>query len=343
MVKTIVKNDPPAAPFNLSDIVTLVEPSQPKDERLYATTKSHFTTRARVEALVKDPHAESLLGYNDLRDMRGYLTAATGKATEAAARYFSTTLNLPEEFEINANLKRMARLPRVDMAELRQVIDILGMVIFPIEYMTEKALAGECYEVRTQIRNYAAIMSDYFQLYVAGPMHYYSTHEHLKAKHDLPIYANPQLSAAFNILNLTMPMLRSLRQDIDKVMDHVNAQTERINQLNTNLADLDRRVLTLQRDTERMQRQQYEAELQRREMQKELDALRASKATEAFYAYEPMIVSIPKDSSIHEVKYALAGPCWGPDFPAIVATVHSLRKKEGQRSLLARSLQPFSG
>lgn len=244
----------------------------------------------------------------------------------------------------NDTLTKAAKAPRIRLSEAREIADKLGFVIVPFDYLDSRSFEDESAELKKAIAAFDARLSDMYDIYVLAPVHHYSIAKHVRATSDLKIYPGKPCEQAFLAIDMAVPVFRSiflnldqLRNQAEETAEHVNRNAAAINANKQEMKNLSRRVDTLQRQVER---QRAEAIIEAAKQEKLRNELRELRAQNRFMAYEPMMLAIPKDSSVEADVPAIVGPCWGPDFEEIVLTALDMRKIEGQGEMLdAAALQ----
>lgn len=271
---------------------------------------------------------DELLPYSDfggieehnLRNMRARLMGkVSGFRVEVLGRTGSLPLALQTEDDY---LTRLARTPKVELRAVREVADKLGFAVMPFSYLDKRSYEKESSQMQMSIGSFVSECSQAFQIYVLAPVDFYSIKQHVMAKEDLPIYAGHHADQAFMALTMALPMFREMIDDISH-LNKAQAKTQK------GLKDLDTRLQELAVKVEQLQKNEIAREAKEREMVAEIERLRREQAS--FIARDPMLLALPKGSSILEDGFGFVGPCWGPDFPDIIATLRDLLKIEGQR------------
>ena len=235
-------------------------------------------------------------------------------------------------------LSQAAEAHRVNLKEVRAIVDKLGFVVIPFGYLDPRSYAEESFEMKSAIETFNRRLKDIYDIYVVAPVHHYSIDKHVRAEADLPLYAGEPCQQAFMAINMAVPMFRSLMMSVDQLREHstqvakqVNANTSLLDKHSQELKNLNRRVSELREQVERQRAEALIAKAEQKRLQEELRTLRSESR---FWAYEPMMLAIPKGVSISEDVPAIVGPCWGPDFEDIVMAALELKGIEGQGEML---------
>ena len=241
----------------------------------------------------------------------------------------------------NDTLTKAAKAPRIRLSEAREIADKLGFVIVPFEYLDPRSYEEESGELKKAIKAFDQKLSDLYDVYVLAPVHHYSIAKHVRAEGDLKIYPGKPCEQAFLAIDMAVPVFRSiflnldqLRTQAEETAEHVNRNAAAINANKREMKNLSRRVDTLQKQVERQRADAIIEAAKQEKLRNELSELRAQNR---FMAYEPMMLAIPKESSIEDDVPAIVGPCWGPDFEEIVLTALDMRKIEGQGEMLDKA------
>ena len=326
------------SPFNLSDVV----PFRPVPEKSATTSekaRSALRWQERVGSLDRVVGVAEDITWEEKKAIDGMKERWNRRSEEASLSVLSAEGHLPEGLTPPAKVARLAALPTVELAELRRVVDVLDMVIMPFAYLKFSAYEKEKWELRAAIEAFAAETPAAFSVYVAAPVQYYDVPRHVAAEEDLPIFAGRHVAPAFLAMGMALPMFRAITRDLKAIRDRTNSHSERLRQAEEQIIQLDTRINQLQATVERQQAELIQQNLRAAAREEEL---RAAEARTSFMAYEPMMLAIPKGRSVLDPGHALVGPCWGPDFEAIVMTALGLRKYDGQRAALAAATAPFA-
>jgi hypothetical protein len=241
---------------------------------------------------------------------------------------------LPEALWVTTGdpLTQFARSPRVALSSLRDLADAFGFVILPWGYFTGTGKATSAVMQSIDAFVDEAELDDRFIPYVLCPVTYYNLERHVAADDDLPIYPG-SFGHAFMGINMSIPMFRQLARRVGTLEAKAQNTSIRLDSVETELANLARRLGEIQRAEERRQREAAIA----REQAREAAAL-ASKlaAVRQFIPYDPMLIAIPSDKDIHSDAIAVVGPCWGPDFDDVVAVSRGYKRIPGQRKMISR-------
>lgn len=329
-----------ATPFNLSDVVpfqsgTLAAPANAHNDNSSKWQSAIGTLDTLLEQSGALKGAMGGAERSSLHELRGRWNDT---ARSEALKGFAESGAFPSDFQGPKEVMRLAGLPKVTMSELRRVVDLLDMVIMPFEYLRPESYAQEPREMKAAIEAFARETPDVFSVYVAAPVQYYDAMRHVKAESDLPIFTSARLSPAFVAMGMAIPMFRTIMQEVSEIRDRTNAHSSRLRQAEQQIVSLDARVTQLQNTVERQQAEMIRQSIRMAKMEADL---KAAQERASFMAYEPMMLAVPKPRTVHDDGYALVGPCWGPDFEAIVMKALELRKYEGQRERLRTAIEPY--
>jgi len=235
-------------------------------------------------------------------------------------------------------LTKASKTPRIDLSEARAISDKLGFIITPFEYLDPRSYKDESKDTKRAIKAFDSRLSGYYNTYVIAPIHHYNIERHVRATSDLEIYAGGSCEQAFMAINMAVPVFRSIFLSLDQLKNQAEKTAERVNEntaaINSNaqeIKNLARRVNDLQRQVqEQREREIIEAARQER-LRQELETLRSQNR---FWAYEPMMLGVPRNATIKDDVPAIVGPCWGPDFEDIVVAALGLKEIKGQGEML---------
>lgn len=330
-----------ASPFNLSDVVPFREASLaggiPSRKMSEAALWAERVSIAR--SMKQTASAVGGTTWEEGETLDGILKKWATKATRSAMEVLATDRHLPKSLPVNSKLTRLGGLPTVDMGELRRVVDVLGMVIMPWAYLKPASYEGEGRGLKNAIRVFEIDAKPAFNVYVAAPVQYYDAALHVAAEEDLPIFAANNIAPTFLAMGMALPMFRSIAADIKALKGVAREHSQRLRVAEQQIRELNSRVDQLQAQAERQQAEQIRQNLRQAKMETEL---RAARERTSFMAYDPMMVAIPKGRSVMDDGHAIVGPCWGPDFDAIVMTALKLRKYEGQRATHSKAVFAYA-
>lgn len=316
--------------MNLHDIV----PTQKRSPQFKSThVKAAVQTADQIQQLEVIRHRDDL-NREDARRLEGIIEKMSESFTTQRRRIADSAGALPGALWITQGdpLTQFARSPRVALSSLRDLADAFGFVILPWGYFTggDKATLAVAENIGAFVDE--AELDDRYIPYVLCPVTYYSLEKHVAADDDLPIHPGP-FGQAFMGINMSIPMFRQLARRVGTLESKAQSASVRLDSVETELANLARRLGEIQRAEERRQR---EAAIVR-EQAREAAAL-ASKlaAVRRFIPYDPMLIAIPSDKDIHSDAIAVVGPCWGPDFDDIVAVSRGYKRIPGQRKMISR-------
>jgi len=249
--------------------------------------------------------------------------------------------------EAKDTLTKAAKAPRINLSEAREIADKLGFVIVPYEYLDSRSYQDESPELVSAIKAFNKKLSDLYSIYVLAPVHHYSVENHVRAVSDLKIYPGKPCEQAFLAIDMAVPVFRTiflnldqLREQAEETAERVNSNTAAINTSRREIKNLARRVDTLQKQVERQREEAVIEATKQENLRNQLNELRAQNR---FWAYEPMMLAIPKESSIEDDVPAIVGPCWGPDFEDIVVTALGMKNIEGQGEMLDKAALQWVG
>lgn len=241
-----------------------------------------------------------------------------------------TELRVSESYD---SMSGVSESPRAALLDLRSIADRLCMVIMPIEYMTKQAYRGEERSVAVSVDAFHKAMDKTnYQTYVLAPIQYYSVISHVKAENpDMPVYAGRQGSIFMGVA-MNIPMFRTILNDIEELRSKLTRIETTVSNVEKNIASMQRQIDALAAEVARQRQEALVAE--RRAVAAEAAAAEAaaSLAAMSFAALDPLVIGIPSGTGPSGDATAVLGPCWGPDFPAIVAELNGLKVVKGQRA-----------
>lgn len=225
-------------------------------------------------------------------------------------------------------LTTAAASPWATMASLRELADALRFVLMPVELLkTEVTLHADA--PHQAIQEFKKL-SPWFNVYAMAPHGYYSLQQHIQLEKEAePIYST---QTAFAAVEMTVPMLRQMQGEINKLRQGYDRHERRLDQNDASLKALSVKIDAIQAQVQKQQEEQL-----RRELKALKEAELAAQKAEQFRLLDPMLIAFPKSSSVHEDGLALVGPCWGPDFHEAVARALKLEVVAGQRKTLAKA------
>jgi hypothetical protein len=275
--------------------------------------------------------------------------AVNARIAELRTKTFRSSGNLPpsllkaagygDELERRSynNLDEMGRMsesPRALLSDLRQLAHDLGFLIIPYDYLSWTATAAEWKPVERQISNFkgAAGKLD-FATYIMAPPAYYGVMEHAKAKNPNQFCFDGQHDVMMGLTRQNVYTFRTVFEALNGLGDKIDDIRMRVSRAEENILGVQRQVAGLNGQVQRIQ-----ADLLRTKMEvgRQLDGLAhrvanaeaaAQHATElaqmVLCMLDPLMFAIPSSTNLLSGETAAyIGPCWGPDFPAIMAQAY---------------------
>ncbi|MFZ2620168.1 MAG: hypothetical protein WAX89_04775 [Alphaproteobacteria bacterium] len=243
----------------------------------------------------------------------------------------------PDKFEaqkIFSAQKAFCTTPRALLHDLRRLADDLGFLMFSTTYLSAQGRP----EARTPDGKALALFEQSMaalgmDTYVLAPPAYYGVQEHAKAK-------DPNLSTYDGIHGTLMAMtrqnvltFRTVFQALAGLEKQVGDIRTRVQATEQNMLGVQKQMAALNKQVERVQLQLLAARQEYREgiAQARAYAAKIEQRLEKAEAQiqmilcmmDPLAFAVPKGTDIaaaEEVAYI--GPCWGPDFPAIMAQAY---------------------
>lgn len=161
-------------------------------------------------------------------------------------------------------------------------------------------------------------------VYVMAPVDAYDLKKHIsKPPCSDAMFIPSDVRQAFMALRMSVPVFRSLQQQIDSLRDHVRDARERLQAVERDVRELGERVSALAVEVAHARAEQAKAEQQR------------AVAIEKWYASiaDPIALILPNRATIEtEDANVLVGPVWGGDLPAELAKlVAATARKRGAK------------
>lgn len=277
---------------------------------------------------------------------------------------------------VKDSIARFAQSPRVSLSGVRSLADAFGFVVIPWDYFIQNEVSvsgkrvaksysdcnlctseqGESYHKRVcmaepkigiamkepEVRQAtAAFISEAeigkrFVPYVLCPVSYYSLQHHVVATDDLPIYPG-SFEQAFMGINMSVPMFRQFARKVSALESQANATSVRLDTVDTELKNLARRLGEMERAEEQRQREAVIARQREAAQAAQIaETTRRLAEIQRFIPYDPMLLAVPSDIGMLGEGYAVVGPCWGPDFDDMIATLRGYKRFRGQRKLISQ-------
>ena len=214
---------------------------------------------------------------------------------------------------------------------------MLSMVIIPAEVLNPSSYASESHALKTTIKEFnSAVTRAGLTTYVLCPVGHYSIERHVNsANADLPVYGGGQLSMVLAGITISLPMFRSLLNQLSEVKADVS-------NISVQVSTMQKQVDTLQKQVDNIQRQLIEQKLEQQRLA-QAQAVQAAKLKEMeFRVLDPLMFAI-KSFDISGNDPVLIGPCWGPDFDDIMETLAGNIKIKDQRKVLTNHINKLWG
>lgn len=316
----------------LTDVIQLTE-AQPKQSPVLLKKVEEATKyKNRFDSVMDLLDVATRQEAPTLNEMRNRLQTLFNTAR---GEILAQTFTLPKDLISSSAtdvLSRAAETPKVKLSHIRDIADKLGFIVLPFQYLDDRSYSTEHHNTQQAIKNFSENLSPWFNVYVLSPVEFYSVYKHVKSSSDLPIYASQTSSQAFMAIEMMIPMFRTLDNNVGNLRLQNTEIAKAVNKAAEELKNLARRVNELQAQIDR---QRLQALIQEQENKKLREQLEEARQEREFFAREPLMLAIPKNTSINDDTLALVGPCWGPDFKDIVFTSVGLKKITKQREALA--------
>lgn len=315
-----------ASGFNLSDIVPFITPSEniqcTSSVRTAIEVANAWTTVFRFIPRVYMESEREYLPYVMSKQFSDMLYSERVKSLIEYGR-------LPKEIIGNDKLSILASSPKAHLHDLRMIADKLGFLIIPIQFMHPQATASETWETKSAVKQFSDFNNTKsFTVYVLCPPSYYYLKAHVQAEKDIQIYVGKPNEQAFMAVGMTIPMFRSIHKDIQEMKNDARQLSSRQNNLEIEMTNLATRIASLEKAFEHSQREAALTSV------KSVKIRAAIESEPSFMAYEPLAFLMPTERTLTSETEVFLGPCWGPDFPAILLEMIALEKIKEQRELL---------
>lgn len=252
------------------------------------------------------------------------------------AKFFDDELELTRGQPLPEH--RLALSPRVLLSDLRQIADDIGFLIIPLEYLSKQAGHRTLGTVRTQVTNFdEAATKVRLRSYVLTPPLYYGVEEHARAEDpNLQTYDGPH-GALMSLTRQSVLTFRVVFQALGNVTEQVKAVRDNLQAAERGMKDMQANMANLRRDVQRIQ---HDLLATRADFADTIRGLRArihvaearaahaentaAKAVEMILCMlDPLMFAIPEKTNLVDGDTAAyVGPCWGPDFPLIMAQAY---------------------
>lgn len=272
----------------------------------------------------------------------------------------------------------IAQTPQARLADIRRIADLLGFLIVPFEYVSKNAISQENAATQNCIKSFISKTGQWFQSYVLAPASHYDLRAHASSGVDHPVYCAKAMAHAMDAIPFVVSALRSVQDDLRTMswLHHaevqcIQADAERkIAALGAEIKKSNDRVAAVEarhtREDNAKANRRYKKEKlagdlmcaywEFRSVEQNVDNPGpVSKRPSTDYknrAYEalreaqcedgdPILIGIPKGSTVNSDCNVLIGPCWGPDADDVVFASVGLQKVSGQREFLAKKAEMF--
>lgn len=311
--------------MNIADFIhldnTLLNPPKAEVEK-FNTLQTKYDSVNHFESF------GHLISYSESNILRSLAEKVNKEAKKARSEFLNKFGTLPKTDTCDIYTVA-AEAPKVQVTYLHEVADQLGFALMPFKYMDDAAYRNEHWEIKRRIEGFNKL-SDTFDIYALSPVSFYSVKKNVEDSEDLPIYAPPAAVQAFMAISMSIPMFRSMRIELKALINKVDDIGERLSRTEREVKNLASRVEQLAKQVESQQFAMLEARAVKLKLEDELEKERST-----FFAMDPMLFAIPKSRTILDKGWAICGPCWGPDFPDIVAKLLKLNVVTDQRKMLS--------
>lgn len=266
----------------------------------------------------------------------------------------------------------VAQTPQARLADIRRIADLLGFLIVPFEYVSKNTINQENAATQKCIKSFIGKTGQWFQSYVLAPASHYDLRAHASSGVDHPVYCAKAMAHAMDAIPFVVSALRSVQDDLRAMSGLHHAEVQRIQ------ADAERKIAALgaeikksndrvaavearhKREDDDKAAEEYRKEEERRyRIHRHFDHLHSFRGSNWSAEMllnlpvhgpvggrpcvdgDPILIGIPKGSTVNSDCNVLIGPCWGPDADDAVFTSVGLQKVRGQREFLAKKAEMF--
>jgi hypothetical protein len=337
---------------NLQDLVPLATVVEEIDSVREGWLSEAATDQAAIDALGRVAElreGKRMEGLRQSYELKQDIEALASERDRILLAVLDRGVALPAGTRASKLVGDVARAPRIKLGTVRAMADALGMVVFPMDYAADAVWSwpdssGRDQWILTKERH--GFVNAFpqkqknprqwgYEHYMLAPLEAYDVRKHVAHAKDLEIYAGSPVAQAFLAVTMMVPVLRTM-------WGEVREQRERLDRAETEIKGVARRLAELQSQVER----QRAAELlqQRARAKAERQRLEEAVAVKWWLPRDPMMLAIPHFAgSISEGEgYAYIGPCWGPDFDAVVAVALGYPPVAGQRAMLRKHTEAWA-
>lgn len=232
-------------------------------------------------------------------------------------------------------INKIAMSPTVRLSSIREVADKIGFIVLPFEYMNEQAWSQDRAaqnKIRAFTKSSGARELGYIP-YVLTPVLYYDVYKQISNRHpDLSIYTGTH-STNLMSLQMMIPTLVTLYQDISNLKEQSNEQHSRLKKVEENISSMSKQLEMLQNQIQEQNKKIIEQQEESRSLLNRVRELESGQWSLSII--DPMLFLIPERTDvIRDDCFAKIGPCWGPDFDDILAGALGYTPNPEQRMLI---------
>lgn len=217
---------------------------------------------------------------------------------------------------------KLDRTPKAQLSNMKDIGEKLNLSIIPFKYASENSYRNE-YGVESFARE--CLLNDY-DCYMLGPINYLDVWKCIIDKKELSqMWTNQKHQPVLDAVSLSIPSFKNVLSRIEALEENVDScKSDSLNlqkqidnvcdRVNAN----ERKILKMEADQKQLQQEFERVETQRK---KDAEVYRTP-----WIALDPILFAVPKGSDIifDDEQVVFLGPCWGPEFPDLMAELKGL-------------------
>ncbi len=237
-------------------------------------------------------------------------------------------------FEDSDFFTKVSQTPKSNLSDLKDIGERLNMSIIPSEYVDSVSYSKEDHKTVESIENfYRESERNGFTCYMLGPINFLDVWKCVNDKKELmQMWANEKHQNVLDAVSLSIPTFKNIISRIELIeenMDSCKNDTLKLQKQIDNVCD---RVNALERKTLQLEAEQMKMKADFDRVEKQA-AKNAQEIKTIWSARDPLLFAVPNGTDIlfDDNVIAFLGPCYGPDFPDLMAELKSLKvnKKVG--------------
>ena len=217
---------------------------------------------------------------------------------------------------------KLDQTPKAQLSNMKDIGEKLNLSIMPFKYASENS-----YRYEQDVKSFAheCRLNDY-DCYMLGPINYLDVWKCITDKEELSqMWANEKHQSILDAVSLSIPSFKN-------VLNRIEALEESVDSCKSDSLNLQKQIDNVCDRVNANERKLLKMEAEQKQLQKEFERVEKEQAKQielyktSWISLDPILFAVPKGSDIifDDDQTVFLGPCWGPEFPDLMAELKGL-------------------